>query len=349
MLQQKERDDAREVELLKQKQDFEFNLKRMELENTLKQCEISHQNPTAESNSENSSNWSGSKFNLGLGKFNNQGLELEAHLHRFELVATSYNLPKHLWPVELSKSLTGIALETFDRLDAESQHQYELVVKALQKTFNITESTYRKLFKTSKCYPGERLAEFCNRLKSYLRLWLQKSIYSEDYEGLFSLMVSQAFFLSLDKQTQTFCKEAGKISLDELVEKAENYMQAHFEYSNAKNVNSHDNKNKFHSKFDNSGQKSENMGQNQSQKPNYSSQNGASQNQSASQKNENSFQNGKDGKISQNRSNVTCHKCGKLGHIAAKCYSISGNGSKPSNTSKVALCQLDMSDINSED
>ena len=149
LAEQKTVDSARELEFLKEKQEFEFSLKRMELENTLKQCEISHQNPTAESNSENSSNWSGSKFNLGLGKFNNQGLELEAHLHRFELVATSYNLPKHLWPVELSKSLTGIALETFDRLDTESQHQYELVVKALQalqKTFNITESTYRKLF-----------------------------------------------------------------------------------------------------------------------------------------------------------------------------------------------------------
>ena len=101
-------------------------------------------------------------------------------------------------------------------------------------------------------------------------------------------MVSQAFFLSLDKQTQTFCKEAGKISLNELVEKAENYMQAHFEHSNVKNVNSHEFRNKFHSKFDNS----ENVGQNQSQKSNNSSQNDASQNQNVSQKRENSFRSG---------------------------------------------------------
>lgn len=57
-------------------------------------------------------------------------------------------------------------------------------------------------------------------------MWLQKSKFSQDYDGLFQLIVSQAFYQSLDKSAQTFLREKGKLSLDEMVEMAQNYVDA---------------------------------------------------------------------------------------------------------------------------
>ena len=323
---------ALELEKLQKEQEFQLNCKRMELENSLRQCEITCQNSSTAVVQENTSNWMGNRFNLGLGKFNNQSMDLEAFLNRFELVATSYKLPKDLWPMELSKCLTGIALDTFDRLDNSSKFQYDLVVKALHKTFNISESTYRKLFKTSKSYPGERLSEFCNRLKSYLKSWLEKSIYTLDYDGLFNLMVSQAFFLSQEKPVQMFLKECGKLPLDEMIEKAQNYVDAHYEFNsgsqNSKNRNGHDHRNRDPSKQDSSGSKTE------------------TQTLAESQKQENVPHNSGN-KQSEEKKTIICNYCKKPGHKAAVCHKKNDKGNAKSwdkSNTKAALCQFDITD-----
>jgi hypothetical protein len=323
---------ALELEKLQKEQEFQLTCKRMELENSLRQCEITSQKDGTDAVQENTSNWMGNRFNLGLSKFSNQSMDLEAFLNRFELVATSYKLPKDLWPIELSKCLTGIALDTFDRLDNSSKLQYELVVKALHRTFNISESSYRKLFKTSKSYPGERLTEFCNRLKSYLKSWLEKSIYTADYDGLFNLMVSQAFFLSQEKPVQMFLKECGKLPLDEMIEKAQNYVDAHYEFSSGsqanKNRNGRDHRNRDPSKQDNSGSKTE------------------TQTQAQNQKQENVPQNSGN-KQSEEKKPIICHNCNKPGHKAAFCRKKNDNGNAKSwdkSDKNAALCQVDITD-----
>jgi hypothetical protein len=85
---------ALELEKLQKEQEFQLTCKRMELENSLRQCEITSQKDGTDAVQENTSNWMGNRFNLGLSKFSNQSMDLEAFLNRFELVATSYKLPK---------------------------------------------------------------------------------------------------------------------------------------------------------------------------------------------------------------------------------------------------------------
>ena len=72
------------------------------------------------------------------------------------------------------------------------------------------------------------------RLKHYLKSWLVKSKLPETYEGLTELVVSNAYFASLNKETQTFLKEQGLLNLEGLASKAENYLSAHptFEIQN---------------------------------------------------------------------------------------------------------------------
>jgi len=104
---------------------------------------------------------------------------------------------------------------------------FDSLVQALRKRFGITEGSYRKLFKTSRPQKNERLSDFVWQLQHYLKFWLQKSKLTVDFDALFELIVSQSFYQSLDKSVQMFLRENGKLSLNEMIVEAQNYMDAH--------------------------------------------------------------------------------------------------------------------------
>ena len=124
---QKERDH--ELVLLREKQSYEERLKlaegnmRLELEKTRLQSEqiktsdsrSEVENSTSSSNL--SSGWNGKRFDLGIGKYDNDESGLDAFISRFEVIARAYELPEKLWPVEFSKTLQGTALEVYEHLD----------------------------------------------------------------------------------------------------------------------------------------------------------------------------------------------------------------------------------------
>jgi hypothetical protein len=56
---------------------------------------------------------------------------------------------------------------------------------------------------------------------------LHKSEFSQNFGDLFDLIVSQAFDQSLDKNTQGFGLERRKLSLEEMVQVARHYTNAH--------------------------------------------------------------------------------------------------------------------------
>jgi hypothetical protein len=70
------------------------------------------------SNSNSDKSWSGKRFDLSLGVFDNQEQNLDAFISRFESVARAYELPTNLWSIELSKTLNGISLEVYQHLEA---------------------------------------------------------------------------------------------------------------------------------------------------------------------------------------------------------------------------------------
>ena len=139
---------------------------------------------------------SGKRFDLGIGQFDNVGENLDSFINRFKLVAKAYELQDKLWAIELSKSLNCPPLEIYEMLDNDSKIDFDSSVQASRKRFGITEGSYRKLFKTPRPQKNERLSDFVWRLQHFLKSWLQKSKLTEDFDGLFELIVSQAFYQS---------------------------------------------------------------------------------------------------------------------------------------------------------
>jgi hypothetical protein len=263
----------------------------------------------------------GKGFDLGIGQFDNVSENLDPFINRFEVVAKSYELPTKLWAVEFAKTLHGSSLAVYEMLNQESKLDYDSLIQALRKRFGITEGSYRKLFRSSRPLKDERLADFVRRLQHYLRSWLEKSQLTQDYDGLFELNVSQAFFQSLDKPAQTFLKECGKLSLKEMVTKAQNYYDAHPSFERTGNGNFVKKTGQAKSSFkgdDNSAKTSSQTVNNRENKP--------SENKGGS----------------QSKSVVKCYRCGKLGHKSYDCRSKPQNGvNQVSDTHKAAVCQVE--------
>ena len=51
--------------------------------------------------------------------------------------------------------------------------------------------------------------------------------YDNDYDGLKSLIIRDQFFITCDRQLQTFLKEKGKLSLKEMAKAASDFYEAH--------------------------------------------------------------------------------------------------------------------------
>ncbi|CAN8028672.1 unnamed protein product [Ixodes persulcatus] len=80
--------------------------------------------------------------------------DLEAHLLRFERLATGQRWPREQWATTLSVCLTGEALGVFSRLTPDDSVVYDKVKKALLQRFHLTAEGFRE--KTQNRKGGNR-------------------------------------------------------------------------------------------------------------------------------------------------------------------------------------------------
>ena len=74
---------------------------------------------------------------------------------------------------------------------------------------------------------GETPEQFVERLNRYIIKWCEMAGYDNDYDGLKSLIIRDQFFITCDRQLQTFLKEKGKLSLKEMAKAASDFCEAH--------------------------------------------------------------------------------------------------------------------------
>jgi len=157
-------------------------------------------------------------------------------------------------------------------------------------------------------------------LQHYLKSWLQKSNLTVELDGLFELLVSQSFYQSLDKSVQMFLLENGKLSLNEMIVKAQNYMDAHpsSDRANPSNFRKTNKDDKFVKR-------------------------GSSENTKIITESSISQKTNDDNSDNTSRV-IKFFKCGKLGHKPFDCISTQGrNENKGENNSdKAATCQVEL-------
>ena len=164
---------------------------------------------------------------LKLPLFNDEKDDLDAYLIRFERACTAFEIRPEFWSTQLARLLQGRSLDVYQRLPAEEVDNYESLKKQLLKRFRLTEGGYREKFKMSKLEVGETPEQFVERLNRYLIKWCEMAGYDVDYDGLKSLIIRDQFFITYDRQLQTFLKEKGTLSLKDMTKAANDFYEAH--------------------------------------------------------------------------------------------------------------------------
>jgi len=153
--------------------------------------------------------------------------DLDAYLIRFEGACTAFEIRPEFWSTQLTRLLQGRSLDVYQRLPAVEVDNYESLKNQLLKRFHLTEGGYRKKFKMRKLEVGETPEQFVERLNRYLVKWCEIAGYDNDNDGLKSLIIHDQFFVTCDRQLQTFLKEKGKLSLKEMAKAANDFYEAH--------------------------------------------------------------------------------------------------------------------------
>ncbi|XP_042886753.1 uncharacterized protein LOC122262710 [Penaeus japonicus] len=162
-----------------------------------------------------------------LPVFNDQLDNIDAYLLRFERFATSAGWDNNVWAVSLSSLLQGKALEAYQHLSPIEARDYDAVKGALLKCFQCTAGGYRSRFRSAKFFKGETAMQFGNRLKNYLRRWIDLSGGEKSYDGLMDLVLMEQYMNACDKSMVLFLREHDVKNFEDLIRYAELYVEAH--------------------------------------------------------------------------------------------------------------------------
>src|SRR6218665_1889073 len=147
---------------------------------------------------------------------------LDSFLLRYERLCMAYEVRREMWSLTLTRFLQGKALDVYERINVENSQDYEKFKEELLRRFKLTEGGYRKKFKQERREKDETASQFCDRLKR----WMQMSGHKNDYEGLESLILKDQFFTTCDDDLRCFLKEKGKLSLNDMLVQAQNFIEA---------------------------------------------------------------------------------------------------------------------------
>ena len=90
-----------------------------------------------------------------LPKFDQTTDDIDSYIRRFERFAEASNWDRTDWATCLNALLTGKALATASRLDAEEASDYYLLKTALLKAYDFTGEGFRKKFRTARIEKGK--------------------------------------------------------------------------------------------------------------------------------------------------------------------------------------------------
>ena len=152
---------------------------------------------------------------------------MDAYLKRFERFAKNAKWPAEEWATNLSTLLQGKALDVYSRLSVDDANDYDKLREALLKRYQLTEEGFRQKFRNSKQEVGETAGQFVIRLNNYLSRWMELGKVPETFNGLRDLLLREQFLSVSHKSLVLFLKERKIKSIDEMVELAEQYMEAH--------------------------------------------------------------------------------------------------------------------------
>lgn len=148
-------------------------------------------------------------------------------LKSFEKLVTLHKIPKPEWALRLVPLLCGKALEAFSRLSEEDSRDYGQIKTAILSRYELTAETYREKFRSARQSSDESFKEYAVRLVGFLRHWLEREEIGTDFSKFIDLVTREQLMVSCSQELKLWIKEQKPKTVDELIEKAEVFQQAH--------------------------------------------------------------------------------------------------------------------------
>ncbi|CAG2240481.1 unnamed protein product [Mytilus edulis] len=161
-----------------------------------------------------------------LPKFK-EGEDPDVFLRSFEKLVVLHKIPKSEWALRLVPLLCGKALEAFSRLSEEDSKNYDKIKSAILCRYELTAEAYREKFRSERQSSDESFKEFSVRLVGFLRHWLERELIGTDFDRFVDLVTREQLMVSCNKELKLWIKEQKPKTIDELVDKAEAFQQAH--------------------------------------------------------------------------------------------------------------------------
>src|ERR1700733_1817002 len=219
---EKKKSGEREMQRHKETLDAQIKMKEMEI----RAAQENRVRPSDSNSEVNNGRLSGNIKFLKMPTFKENIDCLDTYLLRFERMCTAYDIPDNQWALVLVRSLEGKALEVYQNLDESESLNYAKLKDALLRRFKLSEGGYRLKFKQCTRETDESVENYVVRLQRYLKQWLLMSGLDDSQSGLAELIIKDQFYVKSDEDMRRFLKEKGKLSLGEMVEQAQNFIES---------------------------------------------------------------------------------------------------------------------------
>ena len=154
--------------------------------------------------------------------------DISCYLNTFERIATTAGKDKVDWPRLLEPYLTGKAQQAFHALSSTDKDNYDEVVRAIKRRYNLTPDAYRVKFKTDSKKGGETFEEFGHRLQDHFFRWLEISESTAEIpevkRSLNLIMMDQFLSMVSDESLRLKLREAKLQSLNDLSRLADEFV-----------------------------------------------------------------------------------------------------------------------------
>ena len=152
--------------------------------------------------------------------------KMDSYSTRFESYALSNKWDPSMWASYLSALLKGRALEVFVRLSRDDQSDYGQIKEALLTNFDLTERSFRKIFRDCRPEKAETFRQFSGRLASYLDKWLGLAKVEKTYEAVCDFLARDQFLDCCSHELYLYLKPKPFKAIDELAHEADMFADA---------------------------------------------------------------------------------------------------------------------------
>ncbi len=230
LAREKERLDDERYEKAKER-DFELRKLEMAREEKLKMAELGLSGSDTSFGSNVSGTPTAHRVKIKMPFYDEGKDDMDAYLQRFERVMSAQGLEERDWATQLAVLLKGKALDTYIRLPIEQAGEYHEIKAALLKRYDLTEDGFRRKFRSAKIDPGESHTQFTQRLRNYLKRWVELSKTEETYDGLTELLLKEQLLNSSERDLALFLRERTPKTSHDMAVLAEQYREARHGYS----------------------------------------------------------------------------------------------------------------------